>query len=117
MTWSDLMAAKPKPARIADVFARPGAAPARGRAIEDLPRPAMAVPEAVRDGSGLKSSTVGTTLYLLPEESRRLRHLAVDLGSSLHDLMLTGLDKVLQEHGQLPLRRYEPAKPRKEKKR
>ncbi len=111
------MPGKPRP-QIADVFARPGAAPARGRAVEDFPRDQPRPMHPAEDASGgLKSSTVGTTLYLLPEESRRLRHLAVDLGSSLHDLMLIGLDRILHENGQPPLRRYEPAKPRKERKR
>lgn len=112
------MAAKPKPSRIPDVFARPGAAPSRGRAVEDLPREAPAGAPAVSgEAGGLKASTIGTTLYLLPEESRRLKHLAVDLGLSVHELMLTGLDRILEEHGQPPLRRYVPAVSRKEKKR
>lgn len=115
------MASKPKPSRIPDVFARPGAAPARGRAVEDLPREVSAPTRPAADtavvGGGLKASTVGTTLYLLPDESRRLKHLAVDLGLSVHELLLIGIDKVLAEHGQPPIRRYVPLAPRKEKKR
>ncbi len=113
------MASKPQPSRIPDVFARPGAAPARGRAIEDLPRevsPPLPVVDSRAIGGGLKASTVGTTLYLLPEESRRLKHLAVDLGLSVHELLLTGIDKVLSEHGHPPIHRYVPAALRKVRK-
>jgi len=46
-----------------------------------------------------------------------LKRLALDLDLSLHELMLMGLDRVLAEHGQPPVRRYVPAAPRKEKKR
>ena len=68
-------------------------------------------------GGGLKASTVGTTLYLLPSESKRLRRLAIDLDLSLHELMLNGLDRVLAEHGEPPVRRYVPTTPKKGKKR
>lgn len=113
-----LMAAKPKPTRIPDVFARPGAAPSRGRAVEDLPREATTgAPAVPGETGGLKANTVGTTLYLLPDESKRLKHLGIDLGKSVHELILTGLDRILEEQGQPPLRRYVPAVSRKEKKR
>ena len=109
-----------RPAVAAGLLARPGAAPARGTAIEDLPRqpsPATVPVQPVEDaGGGLKASTVGLSLYLLPQESRRVKHLAVDLGLPVHELVLLGLDKVMQEHGQDPVRRYMPARPRREKK-
>ncbi|MEJ1979037.1 MAG: hypothetical protein WDN49_25850 [Acetobacteraceae bacterium] len=57
----------------------------------------------------MKGSTVGTTLYLMPEESKRLRRLALNLDLSLHDLILTGLDRLLAENGQRPVSRYERA--------
>lgn len=57
---------------------------------------------------GLKKSTIGTTLYLLPDESWRLKQLAVTLRISMHDLILRGLDKVLEENGQPILKRYVP---------
>jgi DNA (cytosine-5)-methyltransferase 1 len=59
--------------------------------------------------SGIKGSTVGTTVYLKPEESKRLRRLALELDLSLHDLLLTGLDRLLAENGQRPVSRYERA--------
>ena len=83
--------------------------------VEDLPR--AAAPSPPVEAGGLKATTVGTTLYLLPQESKRLKRLALDLDLSLHELILTGLDRVLAEHGQPSIRRYVPAVPRKEKKR
>lgn len=111
------MAATRKPSLAPGLLARPGGAPARSAAIEDLPRPPAPAAAQGGDGGGLKAATVGTTLYLLPQESKRLKRLALDLDLSLHELMLTGLDRVLAEHGQPPVRRYVPAVPRKEKKR
>ncbi len=55
---------------------------------------------------GIKVATVGTTVYLLPHESRRLRHLAIEMGTSLHELILRGLDRILAEAGQRPVERY-----------
>jgi DNA (cytosine-5)-methyltransferase 1 len=67
-----------------------------------------AVPEAAVQARrpGIKGATRATTLYLLPSELQRLRHLAIDLDVSIHDLMLRGLDRVLAEHGQRPIERY-----------
>jgi DNA (cytosine-5)-methyltransferase 1 len=55
---------------------------------------------------GIKGATRSTTIYLLPDELRRLKRLALDLDISLHDLLLRGLDRVLAEAGQRPLTRY-----------
>ena len=114
------MAATRKPSLAPGLLAKPGSAPARSAAIEDFPRASaqtVAVAVAVSEGGGLKASTVGTTLYLLPSESKRLRRLAIDLDLSLHEMMLNGLDRLLAENGEPPVRRYVPASPKKEKKR
>ena len=110
------MATTRKPSLAPGLLAKPGSAPARSAAIEDLPR-ASAQTVAVSESGGLKASTVGTTLYLLPSESKRLRRLAIDLDLSLHEMMLNGLDRLLAENGEHPVRRYVPASPKKEKKR
>lgn len=103
------MAAIRKPALASGLLAKPGSAPARSVAIEDLPRVSVqAATMSESGGGGLKASTVGTTLYLLPSESKRLRKLAIDLDLSLHEMMLNGLDRILAEHGQQPVRRYVP---------
>lgn len=69
------------------------------------PKPSRSV--KVSERSGLKGSTIGTTLYLKPDESKRVRKLALNLDISLHDLILTGLDRLLAENGQRPVSRYE----------
>ena len=57
--------------------------------------------------TGIKGATLATTVYLLPEEARRLRHLAVDLDISVHEIILRGLDRILSEAGQRPMARYQ----------
>lgn len=57
---------------------------------------------------------MGTTVYLLPSEHKRVRRLALDLDvPSVHELLLLGLDRLLAEQGQLPIQRYSPPRPRK----
>jgi hypothetical protein len=107
-----------------NLLARPGGAPARSTPLEDLPRP---VPEpavvaslptisdpSARQAGGIKSATVGTTLYLLPREHKRVRRLALDLDvPSVHELLLLGLDRLLAERGEPPIERYSQPRPKK----
>lgn len=65
-----------------------------------------AVPDGTPTRSGIKSKTIGTTLYLLPHESKRIRQLAAELDLSVHELMLVGLDRMLAQNGQRPIERY-----------
>lgn len=104
------MAAR-RPVVAAGLLAKPGSAPQRGTPIEALP--AASDRTEPSPAIGLKTSTIGTTLYLLPEESRRLKHLAVDLGISVHEMILRGLDHILDENGQAPIRRYATFKEKK----
>ena len=60
----------------------------------------------VNSRPGIKGATVGTTVYLLPEESKRLRRLALELDISLHELLMRGADRLLAENGQMPVQRY-----------
>ncbi|MBY0395082.1 MAG: hypothetical protein K2X91_01265, partial [Thermoleophilia bacterium] len=96
--------------------------PARTTPVEDLPRPVPAPSPAApvaggpqgRAGGGIKAATVGTTVYLLPREHKRVRRLALDLDvPSVHELLLTGLDRLLAERGEPPVERYSPPRPRK----
>lgn len=64
---------------------------------------------------GLKASTVGTTVYLIPDESWRVKQLAVRLRTSVHQIILSGLDRILAEHGQPPIRRYKAEPSRRPK--
>jgi hypothetical protein len=102
------------------LLAKPGAASARATPVEDLPRPASAAapatntqPPAPPPTGGIKAATVGTTVYLLPAEHKRVRRLALDLDMSLHELLLAGLDRLLGERGEPPIRRY--SEPRRTK--
>jgi hypothetical protein len=123
------MASKPRPSAVASgLLARPGAAPARSTPVEDLPRPAPAAngpaavatplppPPSVPAGAtgGIKAATIGTTVYLLPDEHKRVKRLALDLDvPSVHELILMGLDRLLADRGQGPLERYSPPRPKK----
>jgi hypothetical protein len=49
------------------------------------------VPFAVKTRTGIKGVIVGTTLYLVPAESKRVRRLALELDLSPHELLLRGL--------------------------
>jgi hypothetical protein len=104
------------------LLAKPGAAPARATPVEDLPRPApIAAPAPAAStqllapgaAGGIKAATVGTTLYLLPAEHKRVRRLALDLDVSVHELLLLGLDRLLAERGEAPVRRYSEPRRRK----
>lgn len=108
-----------RPTLASGLLAKPGSAPARSTPVEDLPRPdppaklapAAASPAAAeganRPEGGIKAATKGLTVYLLPEEHKRLRRLAIDLDApSLHELLLRGLDRLLAEQGQPPIKRY-----------
>lgn len=65
-------------------------------------------------GTGIKAATIGTTVYLLPVEHRRVKRLALDLNvPSVHELILLGLDRLLAEQREKPLQRYSPPRPSK----
>lgn len=70
-------------------------------------RPARARKEvqAPRPGARLKRTTIGTTAYLLPEESARVHELAAGLDVSVHELLMRGLDRMFMERGCSPVRR------------
>lgn len=118
--------AQPKtrpPVVAGNLLARPGAAPTRSVPVEDFPRPGPVAPagtpsvsvlsgpataaRAERAPGGIKAATIGTTVYLLPSEHKRVRRLALDLDvASVHELLLLGLDRLLAEQGEPPLVRY-----------
>ena len=123
---------KKRPSSVAaNLLARPGAAPLRSVPIEDFPRsapikqpempleppvmpPAPAIAGTEKLPGGIKAATVGTTVYLLPSEHKRVRRLALDLDvPSVHELLLLGLDRLLAERGDPPLARYSPPRAKK----
>jgi hypothetical protein len=97
-----------------NLLARPGNAPVRSTPVEDYPRAAdvpVAMPATDAGRVGIKAATIGTTVYLLPSEHKRVKQLALDLDvASVHELLLLGLDKLLAEQGRAPITRY--AQPR-----
>ena len=61
---------------------------------------------------GPRQALVGaTTLYLFPEERRRLGSLAAALGVSLQELAMAAMDGLLAEHGQPPIIRRRSGTP------
>jgi hypothetical protein len=105
-------ARKRAPAVALNLLARPGNAPVRSTPVEDYPR-AADVPTAgpAPDGGrvGIKAATIGTTVYLLPSEHKRVKQLALDMDiASVHELLLLGLDKLLAGQGREPITRYAP---------
>lgn len=123
---------KKRPSSVAaNLLARPGAAPLRSVPVEDFPRsapirepsPPPALPASPlaptiasveKPSGGIKAATVGTTVYLLPSEHKRVRRLALDLDvPSVHELLVLGLDRLLAERGDPPLARYSPPRARK----
>ena len=119
---------KPRPSVVAgNLLARPGAASARSVPVEDFPRavsgaqtnaPAPPDPEPAtspeRAPGGIKAATIGTTLYLLPAEHKRVRRLALDMDvPTVHELLLLGLDRLLAEQGEPPITRYSESRPKK----
>jgi hypothetical protein len=112
------MASKRSSVVASGLLARPGAAPTRTTPVEDLPRPpspaAANTTPATKGTGGIKSATIGTTIYLLPSEHKRIRRLVLDFDvPSVHELLLMGLDRLLAERGEPPVRRYAPPRPRK----
>jgi hypothetical protein len=96
-----------------NLLARPGSAPVRSTPVEDYPRANVPVAMPTTDAGrvGIKAATVGTTVYLLPSEHKRVKQLALDIDvASVHELLLLGLDKLLAEQGRVPITRY--AQPR-----
>lgn len=126
-----MAAQKPRPSAVArNLLARPGAAPTRSVPVEDFPRTGLAEPTSACPASaptgtataaraehapgGIKAATIGTTVYLLPSEHKRVRRLALDLDvASVHEMLLLGLDRLLAEQGEPPLVRYSLPRPKK----
>lgn len=76
----------------------------------DLPRTKEAATGTVE---GIKAATVAQTVYLLPEDHKSLRRLAIDLGCSANELFLRGLDLLFAQHGLPSVGRYEGSRRRR----
>ncbi len=102
---------------IAQHLLEPLAEAARAQA-EPVAQPLMrAPPQRVRkdlpavtgEGTrGVKQTTYGNTVYLLPEERVRLSNMALECGVPMQEIFLRGLDALYMHRGQPPVRRPLP---------
>ena len=82
------------------------AAPGAGRPQRAFHELAQRAPSGAAEGC-LKERAVATTLYLLPEDHRRLRRMAIDSDMSFQTLMLDAIDLLLTREGECPVERWE----------
>jgi hypothetical protein len=105
------------------IVAKPGAgrAPAAFHEASTASPPPASVPvptetisqPGMRQTSDLKAKAIATTLYLLPDDHRRLRRLAADRDVAAQTLLLDAIDMLFAKDGQGPVQRWEPRrKPR-----
>jgi hypothetical protein len=105
------------------VVAKPGAGrppPAFHEASTASPPPTSVpvpietiTPLGMRQTPDLKAKAIATTLYLLPDDHRRLRRLAADRDVAAQTLLLDAIDMLFAKDGQGPVQRWEPRrKPR-----
>src|SRR3954454_19845497 len=90
-----------------EVRALPGAAMPQAPFHE---RPSSVSDENVQQRKaalGLKEKVINMSIYLLPDDHRRLRRLAADEDTSIQALVLDGIDHVLGQRGQGLVTRWE----------
>jgi hypothetical protein len=88
--------------------AAPGSATAQ-QFIHEQPSTRAAVTSSPPvSGEGLlKARAVATTLYLLPNDHKRLRHLCSERGVAAQTLLLDAIDLLFAEAGERPVERWE----------
>ena len=84
-----------------DLRATPGAGRPQA-AFHELP-----AVTSVEGKGDLKARAINMSIYLLPDDHRRLRRLAADEDSSIQSLVLDGIDHVLEQRGQERVQRWE----------
>jgi hypothetical protein len=91
-----------------EIRALPGAALPQPPFHERSPSPASdeKVPQP-KAALGLKEKAINMSIYLLPDDHRRLRRLAADEDTSIQALVLDGIDYVLNQRGQGRVTRWE----------
>ena len=77
--------------------------------IHEQPAPGRPpVPAPTVPGEGLlKARAVATTLYLLPDDHKRLRHLCSERGVAAQTLLLDAIDLLFAQAGEAPVARWE----------
>src|SRR3954454_11267529 len=91
-----------------EIRALPGAAQPQAPFHERPPSSASGqdLPQA-KAALGLKEKAINMSIYLLPDDHRRLRRLAADEDTSIQSLVLDGIDHVLGQRGQGLVTRWE----------
>lgn len=65
---------------------------------------------SVADGKHVKDKAVNMTVYLMPDDHKRLKMMAVSQDTTIQALVMDGLDVLLESNGQKPLTRWKPRK-------
>jgi hypothetical protein len=92
-----------------DTLKAPPGGAATQRFIHEQPsaKPVEApAPSIVSEGL-LKTRAIATTLYLLPADHKRLRHLCSERGVAAQTLLLDAIDMLFAQAGQPPVERWE----------
>jgi len=92
-----------------DSLKAPAGAASPQRFIHEQPaRVASETPAPAPTSEGLlKRRAIATTLYLLPDDHKRLRHLCSERGVAAQTLLLDALDLLFAQAGEAPVTRWE----------
>ena len=84
-------------------------APAASPPPTSMPEPTEPLTQpSMRQTTDLKAKAIATTLYLMPEDHRRLRRLAADREVAAQTLLLDAIDMLFAKNGHEPVQRWEP---------
>lgn len=103
----DTLVAKPGAGRPPEAFHETQAVSLPPMAAPGSPETIIA-PPSMRQAADLKTKAIATTLYLLPEDHRRLRRLAADREVAAQTLLLDAIDMLFAKEGEGPVQRWEP---------
>jgi hypothetical protein len=106
------MASKRKPTLpddldLDEIRALPGAARPQPPFHERPSSPTSERAPQLEKALGLKEKAINMSIYLLPDDHRRLRRLAADEDTSIQALVLDGIDHVFNQRGQGRVTRWE----------
>jgi len=90
---------------LGDLEAKP-ASGAKVSAFHEQP----SAPAPVADGKHVKDKAVNMTVYLMPDDHKRLKIMAVSQDTTIQALVMDGLDVLLERNGQKALTRWAPRK-------
>ncbi|MBR0560696.1 ribbon-helix-helix domain-containing protein [Neokomagataea anthophila] len=85
------------------------ATPGKGQpqeAFHDKPLIQAAADLPVVPKPDIKKRAVSMTLYLMPDDHKRLRRLAVDKDAAVQTLLLDAIDRMFDDNGMSPVERW-----------